>query len=222
MDLPAQQTQSLPPMPRGEYGRVIEGPAERVAAAGGKLKIDPRLTQALLDDLEQGGADPLPLLAFTLQHLYSGLRRRGDDQLEDYDRPAASAGHRTGGRARAQAADADPRIPRDAGERAKLLRRGLIPWLAVVDPETASRPAQSPAGTTSRRRLAPAIDLLVAGTPVRWTRVCASARHRRKGPRGNHRADARSAARQWGLLDGWLERGFRPTYDTRRGQARRA
>ena len=48
-----QQTQSLPPLPRGEYARVIEGPAGRVADAGGKLKIDPRLTEALLQDLSR-------------------------------------------------------------------------------------------------------------------------------------------------------------------------
>jgi hypothetical protein len=154
MDLP-QQTQSLPPMPRGEYARVIEGPAERVAAAGNKLNIDPRLTQALLDDLEQGGADPLPLLAFTLQHLWREFAAAGTITLEDYQSTGGIGGVIERAVAHAlQTADADRRIPREAGEREKLLRRGLIPWLAGVDPETRIHVARSRAGKTSRRNRA--------------------------------------------------------------------
>lgn len=59
------------------------------------------------------------------------------------------------------AADKDSRIPRDREARLTLLRRGLIPWLAGIDPDT----------KVPRRRVArlseipaearPLIDLLV-------------------------------------------------------------
>jgi hypothetical protein len=45
---------SLLPMPRGAYNDVIEGPARRVEEAGGKLAIEPALTQRLLIDIEAG------------------------------------------------------------------------------------------------------------------------------------------------------------------------
>jgi TIR domain len=54
---------SLLPMPRGAYNDVIEGPARRVEEAGGKLAIEPALTQRLLIDIEVGAGDALPLLA---------------------------------------------------------------------------------------------------------------------------------------------------------------
>ncbi len=122
-----QQTQSLPPLPRGEYAQVIEGPAERVAVAGGKLTIDARLTQALLEDLEQSEAvDVLPLLAFTLQHLWREFGAAGAITREDYVQSGGVGGiiERAVGRALA-AADANPIIPRDARERERLLRKGF-------------------------------------------------------------------------------------------------
>ncbi len=60
----SQQTYSLPPLPRGAYQTVIEGPAERLKETRRPLKIEPALTAALLADVEAGGAkDALPLLA---------------------------------------------------------------------------------------------------------------------------------------------------------------
>ena len=66
---------SLSPMPRGAYQDVIEGPARRVEEAGGKLAIEPALTQRLLVDIEAGAGDALPLLAFTLEQLYLDYRQ---------------------------------------------------------------------------------------------------------------------------------------------------
>ena len=43
-----------------------------------------------------------------------------------------------------KAADADPAIPKDRAARLALLRRGLIPWLAGIDPDTGARVAASP------------------------------------------------------------------------------
>ncbi len=75
-----QQALPLPPMPRGAYQTVIEGPARRLAEAGRKFVIDPALTRALLEDIDRGGgADALPLLAFTLEQLWRDHGAAGDD-----------------------------------------------------------------------------------------------------------------------------------------------
>jgi hypothetical protein len=66
-----QITLSLPPMPKGAYGEVIKGPANRLEGTARALKVDDALVDALLTDIEGGGAkDALPLLAFTLERLY--------------------------------------------------------------------------------------------------------------------------------------------------------
>jgi len=66
-----QDTFSLPPMPKGSYAEVIKGPARRLAGTARALEIEDALVDALLDDVEEGGAkDALPLLAFTLERLY--------------------------------------------------------------------------------------------------------------------------------------------------------
>jgi hypothetical protein len=202
-----QQTQSLPPMPRGEYARVIEGPSERVATAGGKLRIDPRLTQALLSDLVQGGgADVLPLLAFTLEHLWREFSAAGTITLENYVATGGIGGVIDRAVRRAfGAADVDPRIPRDPQEREKLLRKGLIPWLAGVDPET-----KTPRRAIARREdlpedTRPLLDLLVS------ERLLRSDAREEPGPDGTARTVAtlepahEALLRQWAPLKGWLE-----------------
>ena len=49
-----QQAMPLLPMPRGAYQTVIEGPATRLRETDRALSIEPRLTQALLEDIEKG------------------------------------------------------------------------------------------------------------------------------------------------------------------------
>ena len=57
---------------KGAYAEVIKGPAKRLEGTARALKVDDALVQALLTDIEAGGAkDSLPLLAFTLERLYS-------------------------------------------------------------------------------------------------------------------------------------------------------
>lgn len=100
-----QDTLTLPPMPKGSFGEVIKGPAQRLDQAARelsnspapgarlpcRLKIDEPLVEALLTDLEKGVAadggygsevsgdakDTLPLLAFTLERLFLAFRGRG-------------------------------------------------------------------------------------------------------------------------------------------------
>lgn len=129
---------SLPPIARGEYKTVIEGPAQRQTDAGRKLSIDPALTERLLNETE--GADALPLLAFTLERLYVEHGGDGKLMLEDYE---ALGGVR--GSIQAAVAEAfdeperSPAVPSDRAERDRLLHAGFIPWLARVDPDTEER-----------------------------------------------------------------------------------
>src|SRR5690606_36238812 len=81
-----QETLSLPPMPRGAYQTVIEGPAARLRDTARALRIEPALTAALLADIEEGGGkDALPLLAFTLERLYLEYGGDGDLTLAEYE-----------------------------------------------------------------------------------------------------------------------------------------
>jgi tetratricopeptide (TPR) repeat protein len=206
----AQAALSLPPMPRGAYTDVIEGPARRFGQAGGALTIEPRLTLRLLEDIERGaGSDALPLLAFTLEQLFLDRRREGALRLKDYEDFGGLKGAIDAAVGRAFVrADVDGRIPRERGAREALLRRGLIPWLAGIDPDT-----KSPRRNIARRseipdEAAPLIDLLVEerllSTDTRIERDAAGAETRVVTIEPAHEA----LLRQWGLLQGWLEEDF--------------
>jgi len=198
-----QVTLSLPPMAQGAYQSVIEGPAARLTQSGRKLDIAPDLTAALLRDIEEGGAkDALPLLAFTLERLY--LEHGGDGKLTlaKYEALGAIKGAIEAAVQQAfKAADANSAISRDDDARRKLLRRGLIPWLAGIDPETGSprrkvaRLSQIPAESR------PLIDLLVE------VRLLATDRDAETGEATIEPAHE-ALLRQWGLLEGWLEEDF--------------
>ena len=205
-----QRTLPLLPMPRGAYQTVIEAPAARLKEAKRKLTIEPRLTQRLLDDIEQGGgSDPLPLLAFTLEQLY--LEHGGDGvlSLADYEAFGGIKGAIEAAVARAfKAADNDPTIPRDREARLALLRRGLIPWLAGIDPDTGS----------PRRRIARAADIPPeASSLIRLLveqRLLATDRVKvnKDGEQERYELTIEPAhealLRQWGLLQGWLQEDF--------------
>ena len=190
---------SLPPMPKGAYAEVIKGPARRLEGTKRALKIEEPLVDALLADIEAGGAkDALPLLAFTLERLYVEQGGDGDLRLSEYEELGRVKGSIEAAVERAlKAADADPKIPRDRDARLALLRRGLIPWLAGIDPETGS----------PRRRIArlseipaesrPLIDLLVEQRLLS-TDVAKETGEVTIEP--VHEA----LLRQWGLLQGWL------------------
>ena len=206
----AQSALSLLPMPRGAYASVIEGPARRVEAAGGKLRIDPALTERLLGDIERGaGSDALPLLAFTLEQMWADFHQAGELRLEDYEAAGGLAGAIDKAVARAmRRADADHRIPRDKGARETLLRRGLIPWLAGVDPDS-----KSPRRNIARRsdippEAAPLIDLLVEerllSSDAIIERTATGEDVRVPTIEPAHEA----LLRQWGLLQGWLKEDF--------------
>jgi hypothetical protein len=96
------------------------------------------LIDALLADIEAGGGkDALPLLAFTLERLYDEYHAGGGLKLAHYEVLGRVKGSIEAAVERAlKEADADPAVPRDRAARLALLRRGLIPWLAGIDPDT--------------------------------------------------------------------------------------
>ena len=194
-------------MPKVSYKEVIEGPARRFVGAGGKLSIEPQLTLRLLEDIDKsGGGDALPLLAFTLEQLFLEYRRAGALRLEYYEEFGGLRGAINAAVERALArADTDARLPRDSKAREALLRLGLVPWLAGIDPDT-----KSPRRNISLRQdipgeALPLIDLLVeerllstdaqvtkdAITGVESLSVTIEPAHE-------------ALLRQWDLLQGWL------------------
>lgn len=194
---------SLPPLPRGTYAAVIEGPARRFASAGRKLEVEPALVDALLTDIEAGGGkDALPLLAFALERLFHDYGDSGALQLQAYEALGRIRGAIDAAVARAMAAaDADPRIPADPGARRQLVRRGLIPWLAGIDPETGA----------PRRRVARWDEIPEEARPLIGhlvdARLLATDLDRETGARTLEPAHE-ALLRQWGLLQGWLEEAF--------------
>ncbi len=194
-----QSTLSLPPMPQGNYAEVIRGPARRLDGTQRKLVIEDRLTERLLADIEAGGAkDALPLLAFTLERLYLEYGGDGDLKLGDYAALGGITGAIEAAIERAfKAADGNSRIPKDRQARLALLRRGLIPWLAGIDPDTKAPRRRVARLSEIPAEARPLIDLLVEQRLLS-TDVAKDTRERTIEPA--HEA----LLRQWGLLQGWL------------------
>src|SRR5205085_2209963 len=100
--------------------------------------------------------------AFTLEQLHLDYGATGALRVGDYEAFGGIRGAIEAAVERAlKAADNDARIPRERELRLALLRRGLVPWLAGIDPETGS-----PRRRVARRADIPAesgplIDLLV-------------------------------------------------------------
>jgi hypothetical protein len=189
----------LPPVPAGSFGDIIRGPARRVTAAGRKLHVDETLVDALLSDIEVGGTkDALPLLAFTLERLYTDYGADGDLQLTEYERLGRIRGAIEAAVEEALSkADGNPAIPKDRAARLALLRRGLIPWLAGIDPNTGSPRRRVARLAEVPEEARPLIELMVEQRLLA-TDVDSVTKERTIEPA--HEA----LLRQWGALDGWL------------------
>ncbi len=126
----SKDTFTLDMMLEGSYRAVIEGPARLVQP--NRLKIDPQLTDALLEDLT--GQDALPLLAFTLAHLYERYAVDNELTLAGYEKLGRLKGVidstvREGfaeGVARGE-------LPKDGKAQFALARAAFIPHLARVN-----------------------------------------------------------------------------------------
>ena len=195
---------NLPPIPRGSYAEVITGPALRLQGTDRNLLIEETLVEAILRDIEAGGArDALPLLAFTLERLYKEYGGDGDLKLSEYEKFGGVRGSVEAAVERAlEAADNDRAVPADGKARLALLRRGLIPWLAGIDPETGE----------PRRRVAPISDIPQEARPlidhlVEKRLLTTDVAKDKYGKTGEVTVEPAHEAllRQWGRLEGWLE-----------------
>jgi WD40 repeat protein len=190
----------LSPMPKGAYAEVIKGPARRLQGTERALNIEEALVDALLVDIEEGGAkDALPLLAFTLERLYREQGGDGDLKLSEYEELGRVRGSIEAAVEQVlRAADADPKIPRDRAARLALLRRGCIPWLAGIDPDTGSPRRRVARQSEIPAESRPLIDLLVE------QRLLSTDVSKETGEvtiEPVHEA----LLRQWGMLQGWLD-----------------
>lgn len=124
---------SLPPLPKGTYKQVIEGPVHQLnTAREDQLFLDPKLVEHLLQDVSGESSDSLPLLAFVLESLLVEYGNSGRLTLAHYE----ASGRLQGAILAAVKKAFDeyaPGIPSDEKERETLLRRAFIPWLARVD-----------------------------------------------------------------------------------------
>lgn len=188
----------LGPMPKGSYADVIKGPARRLSGTARQLKIEDALVDALLADIDQGNAkDALPLLAFTLERLYLEYGGDGRLTLSDYVALGRIKGSIEAAVARALTeADKDSTVPKDLNERLALLRRGLIPWLAGIDPETSN----------PRRRVARKSEIPEGARPLIEHLIEQRLLATDVSSEGEQIIEPVHEAllRQWGLLQGWL------------------
>jgi len=142
---------NLPPIAHAEFKTVIEGPARRVSDSGGRLVIEPALTERLIADAQ--GADALPLLAFTLERLYADYGSEGKLTPAEYEKLGGVQGSIAEAIAHALAAPGrTPAIPAGQIEQLARLRacalrsfRGLL----VSIPTAASRCDESPGSRKS-------------------------------------------------------------------------
>jgi formylglycine-generating enzyme required for sulfatase activity len=178
---------------------VIKGPAQRLEGTPRAFSIQDSLVDALLGDIDAGGAkDALPLLAFTIGRLYTEYHAGGTLKLSHYNELGGVKGSIEAAIERAfRSADADAAIPKDRGARLALLRRGLIPWLAGIDPETGAL----------RRRVARLSEIPEESRPLiqhlveqRLLATDVAKNTAEKTIEPAHEA----VLRQWGLLQGWL------------------
>ena len=193
-----QHTFSLPPMPAGAYKIIIEEPAKIYSEKVRPLKIDSRLTEQLLNDAGQSGArDALPLLAFTLGRLFEDYGGAGELRLEEYrDMGGIEGAIEVAVNHALRDARANPALPDSEDECLKLLRRGLIPWMAGIDPET----------NLPRRRVARLDEVPEEARAVMEHFV----KHRLLATDTNEQGEViiepahEALLRQWSTLRGWL------------------
>ena len=199
-----QRVFPLAPMPSDGYRAAIERPAEQVAQRGRQIGDRPRPNVSPAQrpgKMRQRGFAPAGLrIGAALSRQFGATKRiaRADYEALGGTRPARLK-PRSG--ASFEAADKDARIPKQQEARLALMRRGLVPWLAGVDPAT----------RTARRRIAeaaqipqdarPLIDLLVVQRLLT---------HKLNHATGEATFELAHEAllRRWATLKDWLDEDF--------------
>jgi formylglycine-generating enzyme required for sulfatase activity len=123
---------NLPPMPATVYRDAILRPAARLTPP---LAIEAKLTEALIEDTAAEGADPLPLLAFTLERLYRGYGKGKEGlTLKHYEDLGGIAGSINAAIDEAFSKPRnEPPIPADRHERERLLEAAFVPALVDIN-----------------------------------------------------------------------------------------
>jgi formylglycine-generating enzyme required for sulfatase activity len=134
-NLEVPETLPLLPLAQTSYRDIILKPLDVLAQRGQRLTIESPLVDRLVTDAT--GADALPLLAFTLSHLYQEFSVGGTITLAQYEAMGGVTGSIEMALKRALAKPGDaPAIPLTKTDQLALLRATFIPWLARVDPAT--------------------------------------------------------------------------------------
>jgi tetratricopeptide (TPR) repeat protein len=185
----------LPSVPPAEFKSVIEGPMRRVTDSGGRLAIEPALTERLIEDAQ--GADALPLLAFTLERLYVDYGREGYLTLAAYEMLGGVQGSIEAAVAQAFAEPGRaPAIPAERELQLDALRAAFIPWLARINPDT-----HSPMRRVARREEIPESSRSLVDRLVSARLLIAD----RRGGFDVIEVAHESLLRQWPILTAWLQ-----------------
>jgi hypothetical protein len=128
-------TLPLLPVSPASYREVIFEPLRVLARSGQRITITAPLAERLTTDAV--GADALPLLAFTLSHLYQEFGIGGIIGVEQYERMGGITGSiELALKTALTKPGADPVIPATRDGQLACLRATFIPWLARVNPDT--------------------------------------------------------------------------------------
>jgi hypothetical protein len=135
LSVPVIHPFDLAPVAPFAFREAITGPARR---ADPPIQVEPQLVDRLLLDMADQGADPLPLLALTLQRLYRDFGRSERSlRLAHYERLGGLDGSIEAALAEAFAEpERSPAIPADPNERERLLETVFIPALADINEKT--------------------------------------------------------------------------------------
>jgi WD40 repeat protein len=119
----------LKTMPSHQFPAAINGPAARASEAGQSLGVADDLVDRLIADAGDG-ADTLPLLALTLNRLYTDYGSAGEITLDDYESMGGMPDVVNN-----QIEQILAETPLDRDSALEILRSAFIPWLASINPD---------------------------------------------------------------------------------------
>jgi DNA-binding beta-propeller fold protein YncE len=179
----------LKTMPHHQFPAAIKGPADRASESGNRLAIRDDLVDRLIADAS-AGADTLPLLALTMQRLYTDYGSVEEITLADYESMGGMPNvvHN-------QIEEILSEGSHDPDTALELLRSAFIPWLASINPDN-DRPM---------RRVALQSELPAESQPLidAFVEKRLLVRDQRDGETVVEVA-LESLLRQWDQLAGWL------------------
>ncbi|SPM38380.1 hypothetical protein MNAB215_557, partial [Mycobacterium numidiamassiliense] len=180
----------LKTMPHHQFPAAIKGPAARASEAGNRLAIADDLIDRLVAEAG-AGADTLPLLALTLQRLYTDYGTAEEITLDDYESMGGMPNVVNN-----QIEEILEEGYHDPDAALELLRSAFIPWLASINPDN-DRPMrrvalQSELPAESRKLIDAFVEKRLLVRDRRHSEVVLE-------------VALESLLRQWDQLVGWLQ-----------------